>query len=455
MLAWTAFRGGLAAAILVLAGRPPDETPVVAALEEFDRVCRRPLWPRFEPCRVPLAIFDGRRTWLARHPAPPPEFTAWTERIGIRVFEGRHEGLRANTAAEIAGISTATGTLEGSQEPRRLAGLLIHEAFHVFQARRHPKWGGNEVDLFVYPFDDAEALALRRLESAALSRALEAGNRGRTAAWGAEAVELRRERFRLMPGPAAAYERGTEAKEGLAHYVERLAASLAEPVFPSGEFPAEGIRERAYASGAAVALLLDRLDPGWKTRLEARDDQPLDELLAQAVAGTRPAVFRAGDREEARRRARADTKVLDRRRTELRREFLEAPGWRVIVEAEDPLFPQNFDPWNVQRLSDSEVLHVRWIKLGNASGSVEVLDDRCLTESAGKHPLFEGVRRATIDLSSEPRAVETPEAVKISAEGITLEFKGAHLSRVGQALTVVIPRLPDRSSDRFPQSAPE
>jgi hypothetical protein len=450
MPAWRAFRGGLAAAILVLAGRPPDETPVVAALEEFDRACRRPLWPGFEPCRIPLAIFDGRRTWLARHPSPPPEFTAWTGGTDIRVFEGRHDSLRANTAAEIEGISTATVTVEGPQEPRRLAGLLIHEAFHVFQARRHPKWGGNEVDLFVYPLDDAGALALRRLESAALSRALEAGNRERTAAWGTEAVELRRERFGLLPGPAAAYERGTEAKEGLARYVERLAASPAEPVFPPGEFPAEAIRERAYASGAAVALLLDRLDPGWKTRLEASDDEPLDELLARAVAGTRPAVIRAGEREEARRRAMADTAALDRRRTELRREFLEAPGWRVIVEAQDPLFPQNFDPWNVQRLSGSVVLHTRWIKLGNALGNVEVLGHPCLTESAGKHPLFEGVRRATIGLPSEPSVVETPEAVKISAEGVTLEFRGARLSRVGRAFTVVLPRSPDRSSARLP-----
>ena len=444
MRAQKAFCGGLAAAILVFAGRPSDETRVGAGLREFDRVCRRPLWPGFEPCGIPLAIFDGRRTWLVRHPSPPPEFPASTQRADTRVFEGRHPSLRANTTAEIAGIPTATVTLARPQEPRRLAALLIHEAFHVFQARRHPKWGGNEVDLFLYPFDNAEALALRRLESAALRRALAAGNRGETAAWGARALELRRERFGLLPAPAAAYERGTEVKEGLARYVELRAESPSEPVFPAGEFSAEAIRERAYASGAAIALLLDRLDPGWKRRLEERDDQPLDGLLEPAAAGARPVLIRAVEREEARRRAAADTAALVRRRTELRHEFLEASGWKVIVEADDPIFPQNFDPWNVQRLSESEVLHTRWVKLGNASGNVEVLGPRCLTESAGKHPLFEGVRRATVGLSSEPQIEETTERVKISADGVSLEFRGARLSRCGRTLTVVLPRSIDR-----------
>ena len=32
----------------------------------------------------------------------------------------------------------------------------------------------------------------------------------------------------------------------------------------------------------------------------------------------------------------------------------------------------------------------------NADGSVEILDKHCLTEGAGKHPLFGGVRRAAV-----------------------------------------------------------
>ena len=79
--------------------------------------------------------------------------------------------MRANTGIELAGTPTASAMLDDpSQEPRLSAALLIHEAFHVFQAKRHPGWGANEADLFVYPVEIPPALALRRLESEGLRR---------------------------------------------------------------------------------------------------------------------------------------------------------------------------------------------------------------------------------------------------------------------------------------------
>ena len=443
----------LAAALIVPPGPDGSGPGVPAILKEFDRICARPFWPDFHPCQIPLAVFDGRVTWLVRHPRPPEQFAAAPERKDARVFEGRHADLRANTSVEIAGVPTASATLERrSETPRRLAALLVHEAFHVFQAKRHPKWGGNEVDLFVYPLEDAEALALRRLESESLRRGLAARRSARSAAWAARALEIRRERFARLPGQAAAYERGTEMKEGLARYVEAMAEGDSASLFPELEFPAQSVRERAYASGAAMALLLDHLDPDWKRRLEQRDDSTFEDLLERAAAAARRIDFRGPETEEARRRAAEDVAVLMRRREQLRRGFVESPGWKVVLEADDPVFPQKFDPWNVERLSASEVLHTRWVKLGNASGSLEALGRRCLTESAGKHPLFEGLRRATVELPSEPRVEETPQSIKISAEGLTLEFRGARLSRSGQTWTVILPRSPDRPITRSSDS---
>ena len=136
------------------------------------------------------------------------------------------------------------------------------------------------------------------------------------------------------------------------------------------------------------------------------------------------------------------------RRAALLQDFLEARGWTVVVEAGDPIFPLGFDPWNVERLSAAEVLHTRWIKLGNASGSLEVLDRHCLTEGAGKHPLFEGVARATITgLTSKPRVEETASAVRVTTEGLTLEFRGARVSQDGQTVTITTLR-PQRGVPR-------
>jgi hypothetical protein len=418
----------------------------LAVLKELDRIAARPLWPGFDPRRIPVAIFDDGRTWLARHPSPPAEFRPWPGEKGVDAFEGRHASLRANTAIGLNGVETATASFEGHAEgTRRLAGLLVHETFHVFQARRHPKWGGNEVEQLIYPSDDGEVLAERRLESLALSRALAARSRAAAGAWAARALAAREKRFARLPEPAAAYERGTEMKEGLATYVEMKAVeqnAIPWPVLPEAEFPPEAVRLRAYASGNAIGRLLDRLDPAWKPALEANDDTSLDALLRRAVAGMRPAEFSAAEESGARARAAADVKAMAARRAALRREFLETPGWTLVLETADPVFPQGFDPWNLERVSPSEVLHLRWLKLGNAAGSVEILDRKCLTEGSGKHPLFEGVRRATVTgLAAEPRVEEIPGRVKISAGGLNLEFRGSRVTRSGQTLTVTVSKV--------------
>ena len=227
----------------------------------------------------------------------------------------------------------------------------------------------------MYPVENAAVLALRRLESAALDRSLAADNRPAARAWAARALAFRRERFALLLEPASAYERGTEMKEGLAQYVEMTAAGHDGPLLPPEEFPAQAVRLRAYASGCAVGLVLDRLDSAWKRRLEEKDD-----------------------------------------------------------------------------VSAAEVLHTRWIKLGNSSGSIEVLDRHCQTEGAGKHPLFEGVARATITgLPSEPRIEETDGAVKLSENGLTLTLCGARVTRDGKTRTITLASQPRSRREESPR----
>ncbi len=427
------------------AGRGADD-PVVAAsvsrvpavLAEVDRLAQRPLWPGFEPRTIPIEIFDGRQTWLFRHPSPPREFTPVPGRARTWIFRGRHDSVRANESTELAGVLVAVASLESRREDApHLAALILHESFHVFQARHHPAWGGNEVDLFLYPTDDAEALAGRRLESRGLERALGATSDAEAARWAAEALALRQRRFARMPASAASYERGSEMKEGLARYIEAEALGSTASPFPAEEFPPAAVRDRAYASGCAIALLLDRLDPGWKPRVEDNGAAALDDLLARAVAGAHPREFARTETDEAMRRAVADVAGLAERRVSMRREFLAAPGWKIVVEAPTPLFPQAFDPLNFELLSPTEVLHTRWLKLGNASGSIEVLGRASLTEAAGKHPLFQGLRRLTITgLSSEPHFAKKDGHLTFSAEGVVLDLYGAQLIRSEKTTTV-------------------
>lgn len=413
---------------LLLTAAPPVSIPEVVA--EADRLAAAPLWPGFDWPGTPVAVFDGQRTWLFRHPQPPDGFAregaAW-------VLAGRHPAVTANNAVTLGGVLTAGVIADLTAQPdrRALAGVLIHEAFHAFQARRHPDWTANEADLFNYPADDAAVLGLRRLEAAALLRGLAAEGAADARTWGRTALLARRERFARMAREAVAYERGSELKEGLAQYVEDRATGRAPASrWPEGEFPPDGIRWRAYASGQALAVLLDRFDPAWKDALPARGG--ILDVTLQAALGPGPTADVATERKAAADRAERDAAAFRDGREARRKEFLGAAGAQleVVAAAGAPLFPQGFDPLNVLRLPDRSVLHTRFLKLGNAAGTIEVFGRASLTEPAGDHPLFGGVTRLLVTgLPAPPKVEELEGSVKVEGDGLKAELKGARVTR--------------------------
>lgn len=419
---------------------------VYAVVEEVDRVAaRNMLWPGFDPRRVPLAVFNGDTTLLFRHPDPPAEFVSFSSRQGVWGFAGRHESVTANAAAQLNGVLTATVMLTPDKRLtlRERAALVIHETFHVFQRQRHADWTADELELFVYPFEDADALRLRRLETHALSRAEAARTKDAAGCWAAAALKFRAERFARVPAGSAAYERGTELNEGLASYVEALAAGRAGRAgLPPDDFAAGEVRQRAYATGRALALLLDRFDAGWKQKLEGGDKRPLDELLAASLRpAPRPARCEVAPAvlENAAERARRDVAALTAKRDASRRDFLARPGWKLELLAAEgsPLSPQGFDPLNVERVGAREVLHTRYLKLGGAAGTIELIGRASLTEGAGAHPLFDGVRRLTVTgLAAEPAVAESGGKTTITSENLKAEFRRAEVTRSGQTVLV-------------------
>jgi hypothetical protein len=422
---------------------------VYAVVAEVDRITsRNALWPNFDPRRIPVEIYDGRTTLLFRHPNPPAEFVSLSSRQGVWAFPGRHETVTANAHAKLNGVLTATAIIEPSSKLtlRERAALLVHEMFHVHQRERHPKWSGNELELFTYPFEDAELLALRRIETEFLRRAERAANLKEAACHARHALATRRERFARLGAGAAGYERALELNEGLARYVEARSAGVRRSDLTANEYAAEELRTRGYATGHALALLLERFAQAtWTTRLEAGDPLSLDELLAAALpaAALRSSSSSCALPESfttaARVRAKVETEKLFAQRETLRREFAAQAGWKIVVvaAAAAPLWPQGFDPLNVHRLGAADVLHTRHLKLGNDAGAIESFEHRSLTSGAGAHPLFNGVRQLTIaGLPAEPSVQETEGRLTINAEGIKAEFRGARLERAGHTLTI-------------------
>ncbi|HEV2881402.1 MAG TPA: hypothetical protein VGX24_09020 [Pyrinomonadaceae bacterium] len=418
---------------------------VYAVVAEVDRIAsQRILWPDFDPRRVPVEIYDGHATLLFRHPKPPEEFVSLSSRRGVWAFPGRHETVTANAPVKLGGVLTATVMLHPASKLslRERAALVIHEMFHVHQRERHPKWSGNELELFTYPFEDAELLALRRIETESLRRAERAADAKTAACRARLALATRRERFARLSTGASGYERALELNEGLARYVEALAAGARRSGLTANEYPAEELRTRGYATGHALALLLERFAPGWTARLEAGNARSLDELLAAALANApsrSTCALSESFAASARSRAKVETETLNARRETSRRAFAAQAGWKIVVNADAaaPLWPQDFDPLNVRRLGATDVLHTRHLKLGNDAGAIESFHPHMLTVGAGAHPLFNGVRQLTIaGLAAEPSVREAGDKLTLEAAGIKSEFRGARLERAGQTLTI-------------------
>ncbi|MBV8517958.1 MAG: hypothetical protein JO197_11215 [Acidobacteria bacterium] len=409
----------------------PPAVDAFALLAAVDAAATRDLWPGFDPRTMPVALDDGTRTLLFRHPSPPPEFRPLAEHPGVFVSERRI--VMANTSVQLGGVETATVLPPQSDAPLpRRAALVVHELFHVYQRNHHPRWAANEADLFLYPSSDASLVAAQRLEAEALRRALVVD-----VCWTRAALDERRARFARMPAAAVAYERGTELNEGLATYVEQRAlASSAAAVLPDPYFVPDAIRARAYRTGLALGRLLDRLQPGWRATLE-RDDAPsLDELLARSAPPTTCSLT-ADERRAALARANADVAALDQQHAKTLDAFLARDGWRIVVDTPAaPLWPNSFDPLNVQLLAPGTVLHARFVKLANDRASIELLGHPALTYADGAHPLFDGVRRVIVSgLAAEPRVTEDRGAVTIEGDGITIRAN-ARVTRDGRTISL-------------------
>src|SRR6516165_1708228 len=107
------------AAACAFAFAPTIDAPAV--IREFERMAEHPPWPNFTPNRTPVAVFDGAKTWLFRHPTPPPEFMPVAGDAGLRVADGRYAGMTANTSSIIGGVMTATYLNSGATSTVRPA----------------------------------------------------------------------------------------------------------------------------------------------------------------------------------------------------------------------------------------------------------------------------------------------------------------------------------------------
>jgi len=371
VVSWIACAGFAPA---LAAGAPADSTArpdpigvspmlVAAAGEVWGVIARsdNPVWPGWNASDTPLLLYlPNRQELLINHPKPPDGFHEYqgpltfpTGRILVRNgttligYDGQNtsmevNGVRTLVVADplsslrqrVAGMiedprpsAEKTRTLEFEslqQDPYDQLGLVVHEAFHVYQNRVAPDRGANEMFLLFYPALSIDNNVGFGLEASALSDAINARDDRAFRAAALRWLAIRLDRRRKLPERAIQYEDGTEFNEGLAKYTEYRLFQVLEgrPQAPAGLASAQGfagyadltrqrsglvrqmkasmrgevninndpygaspLRFRLYYSGMAIAILLDRLNPAWKREV-IETDSSLTSLARDALHAT-------------------------------------------------------------------------------------------------------------------------------------------------------------------------
>jgi hypothetical protein len=251
------------------------------------------VWPGFSLRERNWLIYDDDGAALWTPGLPPAEFT---RRGRIYYRAGKLPGLVGNL-----NLSYRLGDLRvaaihvGPTLPQTLR-TLYHEAFHAFQNERFIADDGSGRGIVAITPAQAASIEIERsLLSFALARKQPDNVRRQFVH---EALAIRAQRSANAAELAAA-ERRAERNEGLAEYVGLLSAArasgrpdetVAEEIATAARRPLRLwmgspderlIRIRAYATGAAMGLLLDLRGVDWKRRA---DSEPLDVLLAEAFA---------------------------------------------------------------------------------------------------------------------------------------------------------------------------
>ena len=366
--------------------------------------------------------------------------------------------------------------------------MIAHEAFHAFQSKQAPKKGGSEEALTRYPTVAAFNTIGFAQEGALLAEAMRASDpiKMREAALGWLAVRLER-RKQLAP-EAADYEDRMEYLEGLAKYVEYRLLELLEGRTPgepmnwlqgfqgyadlkpqreklirqmegmmSGKndvnndlYGASPLRMRLYFSGMGIAVLLDRLAPGWKAHIF----KPKTSLTGLALQALKPT---DAELEASRKavRARPEFAGLAEQKTKLEldgkaatekavAEIEAGPNTKLVIDYSalgdvQPRF--GFTPFGILRVDDDRTIY-RLVPISGMFGTTTfrqvgaapLLQDRARKRIAWQLP--ELVSAAQLDRlgGSKTQSKTGVDLKEITLPGVKLEGGRAQVSHKDNVL---------------------
>lgn len=395
------------------------------------------LWPEFRVSEIPVLVFDSLNTYLFHSRSTDEGFVRSGKNPEVWVYEGQHLLVRGNSIVRMGEDWTATSVLSSfsrrtgeKYDLKDMAGIIVHEQFHIFQRTHHPSWRQNDGLLLRYPDETAEALLLRRMEKEAFKRAVVSGEPKQNAGWAKLAMQLREERLGPLAPQFAHYENELQRTEGLSDYIEKRARDL-DPLDASnitnGIAPA-GIRDLGYIEGRWIAITLDKLRPDWKSELEKNDSLYLEDIL-KAVLDESPVTkgaFETWELDTMKAAAEADfTEWQSRKKAEIE-DFFELPGYRIeIRSSSNPFVIRLFEPLEMEILDDGGVYHRLVFMAGNESGNLRIINHPCITWF---NDWYQVTKLMINGLKQAPEIIESKKKLTIKDNSISIELNYSRLS---------------------------
>ncbi len=296
------------------------------------------IWPGFGEARIPLIQYNEQYEFLIGHPDPPSQWTP----VENDEFQGNPYHRRDSADPQAfavpvgdlwAGSLDTIGSMKQSMKeqlqerippekltpamikmmeitPAQHIAALLHEAFHAYIATEEPDRFLRAQKMYaienLYPFEDDAFRSAWNEEGSALLSAVKEKDQAARLESIAKFLKIRAKRRSeaSLSEELVAFERELEWLEGLAKYVEMQFAekgsSLKEQakskdylIFRNRSQADFSFRIRRlgdmegdlrfYLSGAAQAMILDKVSPGWKKTTMGKNHIGLEDLLATAL----------------------------------------------------------------------------------------------------------------------------------------------------------------------------
>jgi hypothetical protein len=476
---WAALLG-LAARLSILPTTAYAQEPldrVAAADAALDRLAEAggALWPSFRVDTIPIVWSFPGAGWALTgwsDDTLPAGFEATALR-GVAwkaIVEDGPPGANMVSLGERGWAFVPAAELD----PAGMIGLGAHEAFHVWQkaAREQGRYrdGENSALVIEYPEFDSDTEAGFALEGRLLANALASRDADsvRDLAW--SFIAARESRHRSIGPELSAFEEDAELNEGIAQYIYLRAVELAgeHGDLPAGTVASEvraetgrldstliddaerSLRRRFYTTGSALGRLLDVVaGDAWKSEIGERG-LSLHAMLAissgyRAREDSLVRLARERHGEGLLRGAEEVIAARRERRADQRDRVLSAGGLRLELES-PRLALCGFDPQNLLRLADDQLLHMRWIRFclpdGTAEFETPVVQDR---EAGTAIAVLSPADQVEISAGGRPLGLEalpeeSVEDLSIAGPGLRLEAARARLSRRNGALVVSVGR---------------